>query len=66
MVTVTKTRNKVVFVYGGEGARWYGMAKEMLFHESKFKENIKKIDALLKRYKASWSLLTDLQMWSLS
>ena len=58
---VTKTRNKVVFLYGGQGAQWHGMAREMLVHEPKFKENIEKIDALLKRYNAPWSLLTELQ-----
>ena len=57
---VTKTRNKVVFLYGGQGSQWYGMAREMLIHEPKFKESIEKIDALLKRYKASWSLITEL------
>ena len=58
---VTKTRNKVVFLYGGQGAQWHGMAKEMLVHEPKFKESIEKIDTLLKRYNSSWSLLTELQ-----
>jgi acyl transferase domain-containing protein len=57
---VTKTRNKVVFLYGGQGAQWYGMAREMLLHEPKFRESIEKIDALLKRYKVSWSLITEL------
>ena len=57
---VTKTRNKVVFLYGGQGAQWYGMAREMLVHEPKFRESIENIDALLKRYKASWSLITEL------
>ena len=57
---VTKTRNKIVFLYGGQGSQWYGMAREMLIHEPKFKESIEKIDALLKRYKASWSLITEL------
>ncbi|CAB4020054.1 Phthiocerol synthesis polyketide synthase type I, partial [Paramuricea clavata] len=57
---VTETRNKVVFLYGGQGAQWYGMAREMLVHEPKFKESIEKVDALLDRYKASWSLITEL------
>ena len=57
---VTKTRNKIVFLYGGQGSQWYGMAREMLIQEPKFRESIEKIDALLKRYKASWSLLTEL------
>ena len=57
---VKTTRNKVAFVYGGQGAQWYGMAREMLIHEPKFKESIEKIDALLIRYKASWSLITEL------
>ena len=58
---VNKTRNKVVFLYGGQGSQWYGMARDMLIHEPKFKESIEKIDALLKRYKASWSLITELK-----
>ena len=57
---VTKTRNKIVFLYGGQGSQWYGMAREMLTNEPKFKEGIEKIDALLKRYKASWSLISEL------
>ena len=57
---VTKTRNKVVFLYGGQGSQWYGMAREMLVHEPKFKESIEKIDALLKRYKVPWSLISEL------
>ena len=57
---VTKTRNKVVFLYGGQGSQWYGMAREMLIQEPKFRESIEKIDDLLKRYKASWSLVTEL------
>ena len=57
---VTKKRTKIAFLYGGQGSQWYGMASEMLVHEPKFKESIEKIDALLKRYKASWSLITEL------
>ena len=57
---VVKPRHKVVFLYGGQGAQWYGMAKEMLIHEPKFKESIVKIDSLLKQYNASWSLITEL------
>ena len=58
---VTKTHNRVVFLYGGQGVQWFGMAREMLLHEPKFKESIEKIDSLLKRYKATWSLVTELQ-----
>ncbi|XP_028415494.1 uncharacterized protein LOC114538524 [Dendronephthya gigantea] len=57
---VVKPRNKVVFLYGGQGTQWYGMAKEMLVHEPNFKESIAKIDALLKKYNAPWSLTTEL------
>ena len=56
---VTDTRNKIVFLYGGQGAQWFGMAKEMLIHEPKFRESIEKIDSLLKRYGASWSLISE-------
>ena len=57
---VNKARTKVVFLYGGQGSQWYGMAREMLIHEPKFKESIEKIDELLKRYDASWSLISEL------
>ena len=56
----TKTRNKVVFLYGGQGAQWFGMAREMLIREPNFKESIEKIDVLLKRYNAPWSLIVEL------
>ncbi len=58
---VNKTRNKVVFLYGGQGVQWYGMAREMLIHEPKFKKSIEKIDTLLKRYNISWSLISELE-----
>jgi acyl transferase domain-containing protein len=57
---VHNQRDKIVFLYGGQGAQWYGMAREMLIHEPKFKESIEKIDSLLKRYGASWSLICEL------
>ena len=57
---VNETRNKVVFLYGGQGSQWFGMAREMLIYEPKFKESIEKIEELLKRYNASWSLIKEL------
>ncbi|XP_028410208.1 uncharacterized protein LOC114532811 [Dendronephthya gigantea] len=57
---VDKVPKSVVFLYGGQGAQWHGMAKEMLVHEPKFKESIEKIDALLKKHNAPWSLITEL------
>ena len=57
---VNKAHTKVVFLYGGQGSQWYGMAREMLIHEPKFKDSIEKIDELLKRYDASWSLISEL------
>ena len=55
----TKSRKKIVFLYGGQGAQWYGMAREII-HEPKFRESIEKIDSLLKRYKVPWSLMMEL------
>jgi acyl transferase domain-containing protein len=57
---VNNTHDKIVFLYGGQGSQWYGMAREMLMHEPKFKESIEKIDSLLKRYGVSWSLISEL------
>ncbi len=56
----TKSRKKIVFLYGGQGTQWYGMAREMIIHEPKFRESIENIDSLLKRYKVHWSLMTEL------
>ena len=58
---INETRNKVVFLYGGQGSQWFEMAREMLIHEPKFKESIEKIDVLLKRYNVSWSLIKELR-----
>ncbi|XP_028418845.1 uncharacterized protein LOC114544389 [Dendronephthya gigantea] len=58
---VAKPRREAVFLYGGQGAQWYGMAREMLVHEPKFKQSIEKIDALLKQYHAPWSLISELK-----
>ena len=50
---------KPVFVFGGQGAQWIGMGRELLREEKVFLETVKRIDALLEKY-TGWSLIDEL------
>lgn len=52
--------NKLAFLYGGQGARWYGMANEMIQHEQIFRESIGKIDNVLQSLGVTWRLTEEL------
>jgi acyl transferase domain-containing protein/NADPH:quinone reductase-like Zn-dependent oxidoreductase/SAM-dependent methyltransferase/acyl carrier protein len=52
-------KSKVVFVFSGMGPQWWGMGRELLNHNSLFKEKILECDALLKNH-ANWSLMEEL------
>ena len=52
--------NKLVFLYGGQGTRWYGMAREIIQYEPKFRESIHKVDSILKTLGVSWCLMEEL------
>ncbi|KAK3315921.1 type I polyketide synthase [Apodospora peruviana] len=44
------------FVFNGQGAQWYGMARELIESYPVFYSGIHKADKILKEYGADWSL----------
>ncbi|XP_077994218.1 phenolphthiocerol synthesis polyketide synthase type I Pks15/1-like [Glandiceps talaboti] len=47
----------VVFVFSGMGTQWWGMARQLMISIPSFYDTMKKIDKLLTKYGAKWSLL---------
>jgi len=54
-----ETRDKVVFVFSGQGPQWWAMGRQLLENEALFSETIQKLDKLLSKH-ADWSLLEEL------
>ena len=52
-------RRKVVFVFSGYGAQWWGMGRELLQQEPAFRAALVQCDELLREY-VEWSLLEEL------
>ncbi|MCH7535350.1 MAG: type I polyketide synthase, partial [Bacteroidetes bacterium] len=52
-------KDKIAFVFSGQGPQWYAMGRELLKSDDVFKATIQKIDKLLKKY-ADWSLIKEL------
>ncbi|XP_071478045.1 phenolphthiocerol/phthiocerol polyketide synthase subunit C-like [Diadema antillarum] len=48
--------HRLVFVYSGMGAQWWGMARRLMAEDSKFTEVIKNIEKILTKCGAKWSL----------
>ncbi|MDH5396756.1 MAG: SDR family NAD(P)-dependent oxidoreductase [Cyclobacteriaceae bacterium] len=55
----TQERDKIVFVFSGQGPQWYAMGRELLKEEPLFRTTIEKIDKMLSSL-ADWSLLEEL------
>jgi acyl transferase domain-containing protein/acyl-CoA synthetase (AMP-forming)/AMP-acid ligase II/acyl carrier protein len=55
----TGRRRKVVFVFSGYGAQWWGMGRELLQQEPAFRAAVVQCDELLREY-VEWSLLEEL------
>jgi len=53
------TNEKVVFVFPGQGAQWFGMGKELYEREPVFKQSIDKCDKAFSKY-ADWSLIDEI------
>jgi acyl transferase domain-containing protein/acyl-CoA synthetase (AMP-forming)/AMP-acid ligase II/acyl carrier protein len=54
----TGRRRKVVFVFSGYGAQWWGMGRELLKQEPVFRDAVAQCDELLRQY-VEWSLLEE-------
>lgn len=53
------TQRGIVFVFPGQGAQWYGMARSLLHSEPVFRAALVACDRYVRRY-AGWSLLGEL------
>ena len=49
-----------MFLFGGQGALWHAVGREMIEHEPLFRETIAMISNLLKNIGETWSLLDEL------
>ncbi len=52
-------KDKIVFVFPGQGSQWLGMGKELITKEPIFKEWIEKFDGAYRKY-CDWILLDEL------
>ena len=53
-----KTTNQtVVFMFGGQGAQWYAMGRQLIANEPIFREAINQVGKLLRDFGKGWSLL---------
>lgn len=52
-------RDKVVFVFSGQGPQWWGMGRQLFETEPLFRETIEKLDKMLSKH-ADWSLIKEL------
>ncbi|XP_071491503.1 phenolphthiocerol/phthiocerol polyketide synthase subunit C-like [Diadema antillarum] len=48
---------RLVFVYSGMGAQWWGMARRLAINDPDFGDIIKNIDKMLSKLGAKWSLM---------
>ncbi|MBI3136505.1 MAG: SDR family NAD(P)-dependent oxidoreductase [Bacteroidetes bacterium] len=56
---VNENREKVVFVFSGQGPQWWAMGRQLLKDEPLFKSWIEKLDGMLSKH-ADWSLIEEL------
>lgn len=56
----SSTKQSILFVFGGQGANWEGMGKEMMDCDPLFREHICEVDRLLRDLGESWSLVDEI------
>ena len=56
----TARRQKIVWVFPGQGSQWYGMGRDLLDQEPVFHAAIKECDRVMRKY-VDWSLLEQLR-----
>ncbi len=54
-----ESREKVAFVFSGQGPQWWAMGRQLLENEPLFRKTIQKLDTLLGKH-ADWSLIEEL------
>ncbi|KAI9645960.1 hypothetical protein NHQ30_005397 [Ciborinia camelliae] len=56
----TSGRANIVCVFTGQGAQWYGMARELLDSSTVFRDSLETSENILKSLGSSWNLLEEL------
>ncbi len=57
---VNEEKNKVVFIFSGQGPQWWGMGRQLFENEPLFREWIEKLDGMLAKH-TDWSLIEELR-----
>jgi acyl transferase domain-containing protein/2-polyprenyl-3-methyl-5-hydroxy-6-metoxy-1,4-benzoquinol methylase len=58
--TKSETKNKIVFVFTGQGAQWFAMGRELMRFNSAYLASLQASDRILTDFGASWSLEAEL------
>ncbi len=53
------TRDKIVFIFSGQGPQWWAMGRQLYENEPLFRSTIEKLDKMLSKH-ADWSLIQEL------
>lgn len=61
-VTKAATNLNIIFLFTGQGAQWFAMARELITSQPRFRESILKSDVFLKSLGATWSLVDELSL----
>ena len=56
---VNEAKDKIVFIFSGQGPQWWGMGRQLYENEPLFRQWIEKLDAMLGKH-ADWSLIEEL------
>ncbi|MDA3892626.1 MAG: SDR family NAD(P)-dependent oxidoreductase [Salinivirgaceae bacterium] len=56
---VNEKKDKVVFIFSGQGPQWWGMGRQLFENEPLFRTWIEKLDGMLAKH-ADWSLIEEL------
>jgi acyl transferase domain-containing protein/NADPH:quinone reductase-like Zn-dependent oxidoreductase/surfactin synthase thioesterase subunit/SAM-dependent methyltransferase/aryl carrier-like protein len=56
---VNEQRDKLVFIFSGQGPQWWGMGRQLFKNEPLFRKWIEKLDGMLAKL-ADWSLIEEL------
>jgi acyl transferase domain-containing protein/NADPH:quinone reductase-like Zn-dependent oxidoreductase/surfactin synthase thioesterase subunit/NAD(P)-dependent dehydrogenase (short-subunit alcohol dehydrogenase family)/SAM-dependent methyltransferase/aryl carrier-like protein len=56
---VNEPKDKIVFIFSGQGPQWWGMGRQLFENEPLFRQWIEKLDGMLAKH-ADWSLVKEL------